>query len=119
MPELLPLLFLGFFLGMRHATDADHVIAVTTIVSREPSISRLTTLCVFELTATYAYFPLTWTTSTGPGMVPTGSSVIACADAGTGRVRRAPHTTATAVCDVTMSRANPLSRHMVIFPVLS
>jgi high-affinity nickel-transport protein len=37
MPELLPLLFLGFFLGMRHATDADHVIAVTTIVSRERS----------------------------------------------------------------------------------
>jgi high-affinity nickel-transport protein len=26
---------LGFFLGMRHATDPDHVIAVTTIVSRE------------------------------------------------------------------------------------
>jgi sulfite exporter TauE/SafE len=25
---------LGFFLGMRHATDPDHVIAVTTIVSR-------------------------------------------------------------------------------------
>ncbi|HXN23116.1 MAG TPA: high-affinity nickel-transport family protein [Candidatus Dormibacteraeota bacterium] len=29
---------LGFFLGMRHATDPDHVIAVTTIVSRQPSI---------------------------------------------------------------------------------
>lgn len=28
---------LGFFLGMRHATDSDHVIAVTTIVSRERS----------------------------------------------------------------------------------
>lgn len=26
---------LGFFLGMRHATDPDHVIAVTTIVSRQ------------------------------------------------------------------------------------
>jgi hypothetical protein len=26
---------LGFFLGMRHATDPDHVVAVTTIVSRE------------------------------------------------------------------------------------
>src|SRR6185295_14116274 len=25
---------LGFFLGMRHATDPDHVIAITTIVSR-------------------------------------------------------------------------------------
>jgi len=29
---------LGFFLGMRHATDPDHVIAVTTIVSRQRSI---------------------------------------------------------------------------------
>lgn len=30
---------LGFFLGMRHATDPDHVIAVTTIVTRERKIS--------------------------------------------------------------------------------
>ncbi|MEO7037784.1 MAG: sulfite exporter TauE/SafE family protein [Polyangiaceae bacterium] len=29
-----PVLALGFFLGMRHATDADHVVAVSTIVSR-------------------------------------------------------------------------------------
>src|SRR6266480_7587127 len=36
--NVLSFLFLGFFLGMRHATDADHVIAVTTIVSRERSI---------------------------------------------------------------------------------
>jgi sulfite exporter TauE/SafE len=34
---LLAILMLGFFLGMRHATDSDHVIAVTTIVSRERS----------------------------------------------------------------------------------
>jgi sulfite exporter TauE/SafE len=32
---LFAILALGFFLGMRHATDSDHVIAVTTIVSRE------------------------------------------------------------------------------------
>src|SRR5205807_3774793 len=32
---LVSIIFLGFFLGMRHATDADHVIAVSTIVSRE------------------------------------------------------------------------------------
>src|SRR3954468_20960548 len=32
-------LFLGFFLGMRHATDADHVVAIATIVSRERSIT--------------------------------------------------------------------------------
>src|SRR5262249_36643181 len=34
---VLVILALGFFLGMRHATDADHVVAVTTIVSRERS----------------------------------------------------------------------------------
>jgi len=34
---VLVILMLGFFLGMRHATDADHVVAVTTIVSRERS----------------------------------------------------------------------------------
>lgn len=33
----LAILLLGFFLGMRHATDADHVVAVTAIVSREQS----------------------------------------------------------------------------------
>jgi high-affinity nickel permease len=32
---LIAVLVLGFFLGMRHATDADHVIAVTTIVGRK------------------------------------------------------------------------------------
>jgi high-affinity nickel-transport protein len=32
---LLPIAALGFFLGIRHATDPDHVIAVSTIVSRE------------------------------------------------------------------------------------
>jgi high-affinity nickel-transport protein len=36
----LTILVIGFFLGMRHATDPDHVIAVSTIVSRERSIFR-------------------------------------------------------------------------------
>lgn len=35
MTELFAITLLGFFLGMRHATDPDHVLAVTTIVSRE------------------------------------------------------------------------------------
>jgi high-affinity nickel-transport protein len=35
MTALFAILLLGFFLGMRHATDPDHVVAVTTIVSRE------------------------------------------------------------------------------------
>lgn len=34
------MLLLGFLLGMRHATDADHVVAVTTIVSDERSVRR-------------------------------------------------------------------------------
>jgi high-affinity nickel-transport protein len=34
MLSLLSVVMFGFFLGMRHATDPDHVIAVTTIVSR-------------------------------------------------------------------------------------
>jgi hypothetical protein len=33
-------LAIGFFLGMRHATDPDHVIAVSTIVSRERTIAK-------------------------------------------------------------------------------
>ncbi|HVG26002.1 MAG TPA: hypothetical protein VM865_00245 [Acidobacteriaceae bacterium] len=35
---LVTVLSLGFVLGMRHATDADHVVAVSTIVSRERSV---------------------------------------------------------------------------------
>jgi hypothetical protein len=38
MPDFLIVLALGFFLGMRHATDADHVIAVTTIVTRQRDV---------------------------------------------------------------------------------
>ena len=34
------ILAIGFFLGMRHATDPDHVVAVTTIVSRQSKPSR-------------------------------------------------------------------------------
>jgi high-affinity nickel permease len=36
----LTILMIGFLLGMRHATDPDHVIAVSTIVSRERSLPR-------------------------------------------------------------------------------
>jgi len=38
--EFLPIALLGLFLGMRHATDPDHVIAVTTIVARQRSLGR-------------------------------------------------------------------------------
>jgi hypothetical protein len=36
--SLSAVLLLGFFLGMRHATDADHVVAVSTIVSRQRTL---------------------------------------------------------------------------------
>ena len=37
----------GFFLGMRHATDPDHVIAVTTIVSRQRNLFKAAMTGVF------------------------------------------------------------------------
>jgi len=40
MLGLLSILTVGFFLGMRHATDPDHVIAVSTIVSRHRSMQQ-------------------------------------------------------------------------------
>ncbi|HEY2574347.1 MAG TPA: hypothetical protein VGH65_09765, partial [Verrucomicrobiaceae bacterium] len=40
MTTLLSIMMLGFFLGMKHALDADHVVAVTTFVSRERSVFR-------------------------------------------------------------------------------
>ena len=47
MMTLASILLLGFFLGMRHATDSDHVVAVTTIVSRQRSISGAALTGVF------------------------------------------------------------------------
>ncbi len=40
--SLLTALFFGFLLGIKHALDADHVVAVTTIVSRSSSLLRST-----------------------------------------------------------------------------
>src|ERR1700678_3230638 len=37
-------ILLGLFLGMRHSTDADHVVAVSTIVSRQQSIKSSATI---------------------------------------------------------------------------
>ena len=42
MTDALVVVALGFFLGMRHATDADHVIAVTTIVTRHRDLGMAT-----------------------------------------------------------------------------
>jgi sulfite exporter TauE/SafE len=40
LTALFSVLVLGFLLGMRHATDPDHVVAVTTIVSQQRSLAR-------------------------------------------------------------------------------
>jgi len=42
----LAIALLGLILGMRHATDPDHVIAVTTILSRERRLSVATRIGV-------------------------------------------------------------------------
>ena len=47
MISFLSILAIGFFLGMRHATDPDHVIAVTTIVSNQRSSMRAALIGVF------------------------------------------------------------------------
>jgi len=38
MPSLITILILGFLLGMRHATDTDHVVAIGTITARQKSV---------------------------------------------------------------------------------
>ncbi len=47
MIEFLSILAVGFFLGMRHATDPDHVIAVTTIVSNQGNKARAALIGAF------------------------------------------------------------------------
>ena len=40
MVSIAMILLLGFVLGMRHATDPDHVVAVTTIVARQRGVAK-------------------------------------------------------------------------------
>ena len=40
LTALISVAVLGFLLGMRHATDPDHVVAVTTIVAQQKSLGR-------------------------------------------------------------------------------
>src|SRR5579863_7714773 len=47
MIGFLAILAVGFFLGMRHATDPDHVIAVTTIVSNQRNTMRAALIGAF------------------------------------------------------------------------
>jgi hypothetical protein len=45
--SLLSVLTLGLFLGIRHATDADHVVAVTTLVARRQTLRSAMQLGAF------------------------------------------------------------------------
>lgn len=47
MIGFLSILAVGFFLGMRHATDPDHVIAVTTIVANQRNQARAAVIGAF------------------------------------------------------------------------
>jgi high-affinity nickel-transport protein len=47
MISFLSIVAVGFFLGMRHATDPDHVIAVTTIVSRQRNLLKAALTGIF------------------------------------------------------------------------
>jgi High-affinity nickel-transport protein len=47
MISLFSIIAVGFFLGMRHATDPDHVIAVTTIVSRQRNLLKAAMTGIF------------------------------------------------------------------------
>lgn len=78
MISLLTSIALGFYLGMRHATDPDHVIAVSTIVTREHSIWRSAligaawgvghTLTILAVGAAIILFRITLPTRVGLGM---------------------------------------------------
>jgi high-affinity nickel-transport protein len=47
MINFVTIIAVGFFLGMRHATDPDHVIAVTTIVSRQSNLLKAALTGIF------------------------------------------------------------------------
>jgi high-affinity nickel-transport protein len=47
MISFLSTIAVGFFLGMRHATDPDHVVAVTTIVSRQRNLLKAALTGIF------------------------------------------------------------------------
>jgi hypothetical protein len=54
-----PLLVLGLGLGVRHATDADHVVVLSTLLQREPGVLRATRLAaLWGLGHTATFFTL-------------------------------------------------------------
>jgi ABC-type nickel/cobalt efflux system permease component RcnA len=78
MIPFLSIIMIGFFLGMRHATDPDHVIAVTTIVSQQRGARRAAlvgafwglghTMTIFAVGSAIILFNLVIPTRLGLGM---------------------------------------------------
>ena len=78
MITFLSIIMIGFFLGMRHATDPDHVIAVTTIVSQQRGARRAAlvgafwglghTMTIFAVGSAIILFNLVIPTRVGLGM---------------------------------------------------
>lgn len=78
MLPFLSIIMIGFFLGMRHATDPDHVIAVTTIISQQRNAKRAAlvgafwgfghTLTIFVVGSAIILFNIVIPTRLGLGM---------------------------------------------------
>ncbi len=105
--DVLPVLLVGFLLGMRHATDPDHVVAVTTIVSQRPaaraalSVGALWglghTLTIFVVGGAIILFGIVIPPHVGLGMeLAVALVLIALGLANLAGLRRIPHTHALA-----------------------
>lgn len=46
-PETLTILSLGFVLGLRHALDADHLAALSTVLAERPTVQASTAIGLF------------------------------------------------------------------------
>ena len=46
-PHTLTILGLGFVLGLRHALDADHLAALSTVLAERPTVQASTTIGFF------------------------------------------------------------------------
>ncbi|MFO0768414.1 MAG: hypothetical protein U0231_16910 [Nitrospiraceae bacterium] len=46
-PQTLTVLSLGFILGLRHALDTDHLVAVSTVLAERPSLQASTSIGLF------------------------------------------------------------------------
>lgn len=78
MQELPVAFVVSFLLGMRHATDADHVVAITTIIDRETTVWRSSrigvlwglghTLTIFVLGLVVLFFKVAFTPRAGLSM---------------------------------------------------